>query len=651
MKRLLYLLLLFCSSFPSLTAQTELDSLLRRLPATGQDTASVLLFISIGQQYEAAQPELSKHYYRRAYDLSRKLGYTTGVIKYIINYTAVLNTQGKYDSSVLLNLQGVELSSGTKDILLQGKCHFNTAVAYLGAGDYEKATLHSLEAKKRFEISGNKLIEAQCDNFLQVLYNRQQFFDKAEASGIKAIAKLRTLEAPDLLAEALINLAVVYKARSLTKKELPLLQEALSITQETGNINLQSTALLNLGDLYIEDRKYELAKPYIEKALPLQQEIGSTEGEAIALRGLSIYYFQTKQFSTAKSLAEQALLLTKENNQKVQTMKNLLQLSDIAAAMHDMEAFDQYRVQADLLQDSIMTESLQKHIAGLEQQYEAERRENKIKQLTKEKQIQSLRLHQKNTLNYILMVAVLIVLLLMFLVYRNYRQKQQLQQQRIGELEKEQQLLATEAVLKGEEQERTRLARDLHDGLGGMLSGIKYSFRHVKRSLAMNPESHEAFGRSMDMLDSAIKELRRVAHNMMPESLIKFGLDTALRDFCKDIDQTGQIGIVYQSVNPDDARMDQTTSITIFRIVQELVNNILKHAEARQVVVQVNNMEEHIAVTVEDDGKGFATDTLSFSSGIGWANIRSRTDYLKGKIDLQSAPGQGASVHIEFPLP
>lgn len=406
-----------------------------------------------------------------------------------------------------------------------------------------------------------------------------------------------------------------------------------------------------MGDLYLEDRKYELAKPYIEKALPLQREIGSTEGEAIALRGLSIYYFQTQQFATAKSLAEQALQLTRENNQKVQTMKNLLQLSDIAAAMHDMTAFDQYREQADLLQDSIMTESLQKHIAGLEQKYEAERREHKIKQLTKEQQLQSLRLHQKNLLNYILAGVVIAVLLLLFLVYRNYRQKQLLQQQRIGELEKEQQLLATEAVLKGEEQERTRLARDLHDGLGGMLSGIKYSFRHVKRSLTMSPESHEAFGRSMDMLDSSIKELRRVAHNMMPESLIRFGLDTALKDFCKDIDQTGQLSIIYQSVNLEEERMDQTTSITIFRIVQELVNNILKHAEARQVVVQMIGMEDHIAVTVEDDGKGFAADTLSLSSGIGWANIRSRTEYLKGKIDLQSTPGLGASVHIEFPLP
>jgi signal transduction histidine kinase len=633
-----------------LSAQTELDSLLRRLPAAGQDTASVMLFIGIGQQYEPTQPEISKQYYRKAYNLSRKLGYTTGVIKYIINYTAVLNTQGNYDSSILLNLQGVALSAKIKDTLLQAKCHFNTAVAYLGAGDYEKATLHSLEAKKRFERSGNLLIEAQCDNFLQVLYNRQQLFEKAEASGIKAIAKLRTLEAPDLLAEALINLAVVYKERGLTGKEFPLLQEALSITQETGNINLQSTALLNLGDLYIEERKYELAKPYIEKALPLQREIGATEGEAIALRGLSIYYFQAKQFVTAKSLAEQALQLTRENNQSVQTMKNLLQLSDIAAAMHDMPAFDRYREQADLLQDSIMNESLQKHIAGLEQKYEAERREYKIKQLTREQQLQSLRLHQKNLLNYILAGVAIAVLLLLCLVYRNYRQKQQLQQQRIGELEKEQQLMATEAVLKGEEQERTRLARDLHDGLGGMLSGIKYAFRHVKRGLTMSPESHEAFGRNMDMLDSSIKELRRVAHNMMPESLIKFGLDTALRDFCRDLDQPGRLSIVYQSVHLDEERLDQTTAITVFRIIQELVHNILKHAEARQVMVQIASMDDRISITVEDDGKGFALDT-GLNSGIGWTNIKSRTEYLKGKIDLQSAPGQGASVHIEFPYP
>ena len=223
-----------------------------------------------------------------------------------------------------------------------------------------------------------------------------------------------------------------------------------------------------------------------------------------------------------------------------------------------------------------------------------------------------------------------------------------MQEQRINELETQQQLTATEAVLKGEEQERTRLAKDLHDGLGGMLSGIKYSFQTMKRNLIMTPDNQQAFERSMDMLDSSIKEMRRVAHNMMPEALVKFGLDVALKDFCNDINQSGALQVNYQSIGMDNADIEQTTAITIYRIVQELINNTMKHAAARTAIVQVSKTNGKISITVEDDGKGFDPAIVSHAKGIGWNNIQSRVEYLKGKLDVKSEPGKGTSVHIEL---
>jgi signal transduction histidine kinase len=185
-------------------------------------------------------------------------------------------------------------------------------------------------------------------------------------------------------------------------------------------------------------------------------------------------------------------------------------------------------------------------IEFLDAKYQAEKKETQISQLQSDKEIQRLNIRQKNVLNYILVAAALLLIIFAFLLYRNLKQKQKLQQQRINELETLQQLTATEAVLKGEEQERTRLAKDLHDGLGGMLSGIKYSLNTMKGNLIMTPDNHQAFERSMDMLDSSIKEMRRVAHNMMPEALVKFGLDTALKDFCNDINQSGALQVSYR---------------------------------------------------------------------------------------------------------
>ena len=267
-----------------------------------------------------------------------------------------------------------------------------------------------------------------------------------------------------------------------------------------------------------------------------------------------------------------------------------------------------------------------------------------------EKELQGLSIQQKNILNYILIGAALTLLIISILSYRTYKQKQVLQHRRISELETEKQLMATEAVLKGEEQERTRLAKDLHDGLGGMLSGIKYSFNTMKENLVMTPENHQAFARSMDMLDSSIKEMRRVAHNMMPESLVRFGLDTALADFCNDINRSGALQITYQSMGLENAAIDHTVSITIYRIVQELINNTMKHAGARTAIIQISKTDNQLAVTVEDDGKGFDTSVLSRPSGIGWSNIQSRIEFLKGKLDVRSDAEHGTSVQIDFKL-
>src|SRR6185436_16432928 len=123
----------------------------------------------------------------------------------------------------------------------------------------------------------------------------------------------------------------------------------------------------------------------------------------------------------------------------------------------------------------------------------------------------------------------------------------QLQQQRISELEKDRQLVAVDSMLKGQEEERSRLAKDLHDALGGLLSGVKFSLSNMKDNLIITPDNMTVFERSLDMIDTSIKELRRVAHNMMPEMLVKFGLDEALKEYCNSINATKLLTVNYQS--------------------------------------------------------------------------------------------------------
>jgi signal transduction histidine kinase len=383
---------------------------------------------------------------------------------------------------------------------------------------------------------------------------------------------------------------------------------SLNYARQWGDSVFVATAFENIGRTYQALGKYSEAISSLTFSNNIAKKYDYLPQQKKTLKQLFLLYSKNDQFSKAVTVA-----------------RELITISDSLALVQN----NNRRIILDAV-------------------FESENKGKRISVLEEQNEIQQLRIKQKNTFNYILLGSAISLLTISLLSFRSYKQKQKLQQQRINELETEKQLTATEAVLKGEEQERTRLARDLHDGLGGMLSGIKYSFNTMKGTLIMTPENAQAFERSMDMLDSSIKEMRRVAHNMMPEALVKFGLDTALKDFCNDINQSGALKVNYQSIGLENEVIDQTTAITIYRIVQELLNNTMKHAAATNAIVQVSKTSGLLSVTVEDDGKGFDTSILKQSKGIGWSNIQHRIEFLKGKLDVNSQKEKGTSVHIEL---
>jgi signal transduction histidine kinase len=626
------------------------DSLLRLIKSAQENTDKVELYINAGQQFETNEPEIAKQYYRMANELSKKLNYKLGRIKYITNYTFVLNMQGYFDSSLLLNLQSVELSRQIKDSVYLAKTLFNTGSSYRLKEDYENAVKYYEEGKKLFESFGDRRMIAQTYDILQNLFTGMKQYRKGLEYGKKAIKELTEIDNPAMLGTAYNNLGLNYVNLLQLDSAKTCFNQALAIALETNDQNMEVNAYLNMGDVFVQQGDYRSLKTYMEKAVKISKEMNFYESEAIALKGLSFYFQYSKNYASAKSYADSALALTFKYDFRNERQKLYTHLSNLSYSVQDMDKGQYYALQSKVLGDSILNETIQKNTLEIEKKYETEKKENQIIKLEADQKVQQLLIKQKSTLNYILIGAAISLFIVVLLSYRNYKQKQKLQQQRISELETQQQLTATEAVLKGEEQERTRLAKDLHDGLGGMLSGIKYSFNTMKGNLVMTPDNAQAFERSMDMLDSSIKEMRRVAHNMMPEALVKFGLDTALKDFCNEINLTGVLRISYMSINIENVMIDQTTAITVYRIVQELINNTIKHSGAANAIVQLTNSNNILSLTVEDDGKGFDKNLLNAAEGIGWSNIQNRVDFLKASLDVKTENGKGTSVLIELKL-
>lgn len=226
--------------------------------------------------------------------------------------------------------------------------------------------------------------------------------------------------------------------------------------------------------------------------------------------------------------------------------------------------------------------------------------------------------------------------LLVFYFIKSYVEKQYQEQKLL--LEKE---LAIE-------QERTRLARELHDGLGSMLSGIKHSFTAMKNQLNLDESQDLKFHSNIDKLNESIKELRTISHSMASEGLLQYGIENSLSDFCSSMHQPGVLNVSFKAIDTAGIQLTQEASFNIFRIVQELMQNIIKHSGARNVIVQVNYNAGHLYITVEDDGSGFNPEAVK-NKGMGLKNIESRIKMLKGKMDYRTALGEGTSVLIEVP--
>jgi len=221
--------------------------------------------------------------------------------------------------------------------------------------------------------------------------------------------------------------------------------------------------------------------------------------------------------------------------------------------------------------------------------------------------------------------------------------------QKIKELEQERLLVATQSVLTGEEKERRRLARDLHDGLGGMLSGIKLKLTSMKGNFILDEKGKSDFENALEMLDNSVGELRQVAHNLMPEALMKFGLKEALGDLCSSLDNLKDVAFKFRFYG-ENKRLEQTIEIALYRIAQELINNALKHSGASVILVDLVQDDNRISLTIEDNGTGFDTNKIPEFKGMGLNSLKSRVNALNGVFDITSKPGSGTDVRVEFIL-
>ncbi len=527
--------------------------------------------------------------------------------------------------------------------------------AYLQQGDHQVAIRAYLQAIRILEQAGdyNNLVTAYANTGL--VYNDLKQYDKALSYHLKALNIGKKYPADvheESIVQVLMFITLDYLNLKQYKKAETYLYLAGNRIKELKSDYLYTVYYGYKGRYFYETKDYTHSIENLNKAVTYSQKTGQQFQKAHALLLLGLTFFEKGNDNKSINYLEEALGIFRKIGDKIRENKTLFYLSRAYANKKNYALSVEYYQAYTHLNDSLNIAESKRQINEIENKYQTQRKADSILVLQKNNQIQRLSLYKKRNLNYWLISGLALLTIISILVYRNLKhrhfilkQNEIVQQQRIQELEKERQLVAAQSILEGQEQERSRLAKDLHDGVGGLLSGVKLSLSTMKGNVFLSEESAQAVGTVIQQLDQSIAELRRVSHNMMPEALINFGLKEALENYCENLNLSGEIKVQLQAYGMEE-RMKQEKEIILYRIVQELLNNILKHAGARNVLIQLIREEDCFTLTVEDDGKGFNIQEAEKKGGAGIANVKARVVYLEGTVDFQSVPGEGTSVNI-----
>jgi len=544
-----------------------------------------------------------------------------------------------------------------KSAILKAKALMNLGKLNHQNGDFGLALENYLEAERLFYVEGSISGLINVYSGLGDLYDKILQPEKRKETNEKAFGLVNQTNDTIAIIKATTGMATNFCNDDNFSEALDLYNKAVKLSQKINNQQLEHVALYDLGFTYSRMGNYVKAGEMYSKSYEMALQTGNRMdiGDALYKMGLMSYYSE----DFIKS--EEQLLKSMEIAQAIHSKILERNIYDVLYSLEESrgnykKAYEYLNNYVDV-EYAIFSENDQRQANFLKAKFDAEKREFVISKLEDEKVIQQLKLNKQRWLNFGLILIFLFSVALVMLVLKQYRYRQklgekqkQIQEQRISELEKERQLVAAKSVLQGEERERARIATDLHDGLGGLLSGVKLNLSNMKENSYLENDQVQAFRQVISLLDSSIAELRRIAHNMVPETLHNYGLKTAIHDYCLNFPQS-EVSMVTFSFYGHDKRLSSELELSLFRIAQELVNNAVKYSGASKIDVQLFVEEKRIAVQVFDNGCGFdVKEAERRSKGSGLKNIRNRVSAFNGRFEIFSKSGEGTEVMIEFEI-
>jgi signal transduction histidine kinase len=544
----------------------------------------------------------------------------------------VTGCQRYLDSAFALNeqLKDAELTCELNDL---------AASAYLHTAEYAKAATCYFRAVQAVEE--NKIEKESAVAKLYSNLGSFMLYLKEDSLATKYLLRARQhlIRVRPVDSGMLINIHALLGNAQLTHDTIAAIgyfREAYKMAEKFKDISLTRMAVVNLSLSYIQIGQYDTAAYFLNLA-----RTATPPGESLVVIEVmagQLAYYKKKYTIAERHLLYAQKLIQSETDEFVEVIYQTL--SDIYAArgeyekayIHHKKFMEQYfKHKGDV----------KKTITGFMLNLQTVEHEKTV--LRKQAEISSGEAAIKRQRSWIAAMCLVSVLLCVILImaYRNYRNKKSLLNEQMRALLQDKEIERLTAEAEGADNERSRIAYDIHDGVLVRLANVKMNLTGL-HGLAGDSHYQDMVGQ----LDMATRELRNTAHNLMPEILLEEGLEQAIFYFCKATEHASGLNIKFQLVGTTIPRLQPVVETSIYRIVQGLVQNVIQHARANECLVQFQYADYLCSITVEDDGQGI--DNVLREEGYGFKSIRNRIKILMGTFDIDSTKGQGTTVYIEF---
>ncbi len=629
--------------FPFSSISQNIDSL-KSLVETSEGIQKVNSLYELSFAEGQSHPAEALEHAQQAFDLAANLKFKQGQASSLHTMAVVYRFQGYYDKSIQYEDSAMSYLQGQKPGSVNAAIYSNLAVSYRAKGDYEKALESFQSAIELHKSLGENTDVGIVLNNLGVMYMYLEDYPTALSYYQKAITIQREEGNKKEMANVLNNFAIVYANQSLLDSSLYYFQKSLRIEEELNNLRGISECINNIGAVYYYMGETEKAITEIRKSFAIDSLLGDERGMIMSMNNIAEILNETGQPARALKILKHSLSKARAIDSKYDISTAYINMAGSYERLGKYkDAFETYQLYA-AVHDSVLGEQQQTAIAEMETKYQTKEKEQQITIQNLEIEEQNTELGARKNLIIGLVAGLLLLILSVFFAYRAYRARKESELQKALATEQEKRLAA---VIEATEEERTRVSKELHDGIGQQLTSIKLGLSNFASAQQNLPKGEaNKIVLLQKVVDESAHDVRELSHQMMPKALTELGLEPALRDMLAK--SLGLVGIKYQfdSVNTN-TRMDAKVEVNLYRVAQELVNNVIKHSGANYVSAELVKTKRSVELNLEDDGKGIGKAS---SDGHGLLNIKSRIDHLKGVIEFINLPKGGTSVKIRVPL-